>query len=283
MTLMRGRHLGWLIALVVAVTTGGGAGSAPKVAPGTFVWHDLVTDNLTACRTFYGELFGWTFEAGKGVDPDYTIIRHNGLPIGGIVIPRQAATSQWLSYVVVADVDKAVDAFRQSGGQVFRGPLNARGDLRVAAVADAQGAAIGLASRGPIGEMPQGVPDVNRWLWMDYVARDAGPAVEFYTRVFGFTSAVTETRQNVSYYRLSNDRPRAGLFATPWPRETSVWLPYVRVADPAASASRAKELGGTIVQAASPRLRNGSMAIVLDPSGAPLALQKYPFDAGATP
>ena len=59
---------------------------------------------------------------------------------------RRTHSPQWLSYVVVADVDGAVAAFRQAGGQVYRGPLNARNDLRVAAVADPQGAPIGLAN-----------------------------------------------------------------------------------------------------------------------------------------
>ena len=267
----------WVATLVVvtmALTAQSGA--ATRVAPGTFVWHDLVTDNPAAAKAFYGGLFGWTFEPGKGVEPNYTIIRHLGVPVGGIVVPAQPTSPQWLSYVVVADVDRAVQEFTSAGGKTFRGPLNARSDLRVAAVADAQGAAVGLASRGPIDGISDTLPDVNRWLWMDYVARDDAPALDFYTRVFGYASR-PEQKDTVTYYQLSSGRPRAGLFKTPWPRETSLWLPYVRVADPEAAAKRAQELGGLIVQAPAPRVRNGSLAIVLDPGGAPIALQKYPF------
>jgi predicted enzyme related to lactoylglutathione lyase len=267
----------WVAALVVAAlalaTT---SGAASKVAPGTFVWHDLVTDNPTVARKFYAELFGWTFEPGKGVEPDYTIIRHHGVPVGGIVAPKQQTSPQWLSYVVVADVDRAVDAFRQAGGQVYRAPVNARSDLRVAAVADAQGAPIGLASRGPLEGASDTLPEINRWLWMDYVARDEAPALQFYSQVLGYQSQA-EARDTGTYYRLANGRPRAGLFKTPWPRETSIWLPYIRVADPEAAAKRAQELGGLIVQGTAPRVRNGSLAIVLDPGGAPIALQKYPY------
>lgn len=261
------------------------AAVSPSKAPsaGTFVWHDLVTDHPDTCRAFYSALFGWTFEPGKGVDPGYTIIRHEGLPIGGMVVPRQPTSAQWLSYVVVDDVDRAAGMFRDSGGRVFRGPLNVSKDLRVAAVADSQGAPIGLASRGPTFQQPEGIPAVNRWLWMDYVARDADAAVAFYGRAVGFSQQVSAQREGFTYHLLSSDRPRAGLFATPWEREVSVWLPYVRVDDPLAMAARAKELGGTIFLTPSARARNGSMAIVLDPSGAPLALQKFPFDAGVTP
>jgi predicted enzyme related to lactoylglutathione lyase len=267
----------WVVTLLVMTfALAAMSGAASKVAPGTFVWHDLVTDNPAAAKRFYGELFGWTFEPGKGVEPDYTIIRQKGVPVGGLVVPKQQTSPQWLSYVVVSDVDRAVAAFRQAGGQVYRGPLNAHDDLRVAAVADPQGAPIGLANRGPLGGVSDALPDINRWLWMDYVARDEAPALQFYSQVLGYTSQA-ETRETATYYRLANDHPRAGLFKTPWPRETSIWLPYIRVADPEASSKRAQELGGLIVQAPAPRVRNGSLAIVLDPGGAPIGLQKYPF------
>jgi uncharacterized protein len=274
----------WLATLAVVALTVAAVPAALPPTPGAFVWHDLVTDQPDASRAFYSALFGWTFEPARGVDPGYTIIKHQGVPIGGVVVRRgEGEGAEWLSYAVVADVDRAVDAFRTAGGRVFRGPVNARADLRVAAVADAQGAPIGLASHGPEQRDTGAVPPLHRWLWMDYVARDPVAALDFYQRVFGFTGEVAEQRDGFTYYLLSTDRARAGLFASPWDRETSAWLPYVRVESAAATAARAVELGGRLVLAPSPRARNGSLAIVLDPAGAPLALQQYPFAAGVTP
>jgi uncharacterized protein len=283
--------IGIAVLLGVGAAGGGGAAAVQQAPPaaaaaaGQFVWHDLVTDDPAASRAFYGALLGWTFEAGDGIDPGYTMIKHEGRPVGGIVTrPRDgdAAVAQWLAYVVVADVDQATTAFRQAGGRIFRGPLNARKDLRVAVVADAQGAPLGLASRGPVlaDERP---PALHRWLWMEYVARDATAALRFYADAVGFRHEVHEVRQGFTYYLLATDRPQAGLFTSPWDRETSAWLPYVRVADPAAMAARATALGGTVALAPRAEVRNGSLAIVLDPAGAPLALQRYPFDSGVTP
>jgi predicted enzyme related to lactoylglutathione lyase len=251
--------------------------------PGEFVWHDLVTDNPAACRAFYGSLFGWTFEAGEGVDPGYTIIKHDGVPIGGIVFrPRKLEApfiAQWLTYVVVPDLDASVEVFKQQGGQVIRAPRNMRGDLRVAVVADPQGAPLGLASGGPRLDTAT-PPGLHRWLWMDYVARDADAALTFYAKALGFRHEISDTRNNFTYYLLQTDRPRAGLFPSPWTRDTSAWLPYVRVADPAAMATQAAQLGATIALAPQSSVRNASLAIIVDPAGAPLALQKFPFDAG---
>jgi predicted enzyme related to lactoylglutathione lyase len=251
--------------------------------PGEFVWHDLVTDDPSAARVFYGSLFGWTFEAAGGVDPGYTMIKHEGVPIGGIV-PRPRAPdapfiAQWLTYVVVPDLDASLEVFRRQGGQVIRGPRIVRGDLRVAVVADPQGAPIGLASGGPRLEtaLP---PALHRWLWMDYVARDAAAALTFYASAVGFRHDVAGSPGGATYYLLQTDRPRAGLFLSPWVRDTSAWLPYVRVADPVAMAAKAEQLGATIAVAPRAGVRNASLAIIVDPTGAPLALQRFPFDAG---
>jgi predicted enzyme related to lactoylglutathione lyase len=45
-------------------------------------------------------------------------------------------------------------------------------------------------------------------------------------------------------------------------------------------AAAAEELGATIAVAPQASVRNGSLAIIVDPTGAPLALQKFPFDDG---
>jgi predicted enzyme related to lactoylglutathione lyase len=251
--------------------------------PGEFVWHDLVTDNPAAARSFYGSLFGWTFEERKGIDPGYTVIKQDGLSIGGIVWrPRVAGetyVAQWLTYVGVPDVDDSVEVFRQQGGQVIRAPLTPRNGLRVAVVADPQGAPLGLASGVPRLDTAT-PPRLHRWLWMEYVARDVTAALSFYSKAVGFRHEIADTRENFTYYLLQTDRPRAGLFLSPWTRSTSAWLPYVRVADPAAMAARAVELGGTIALAPRPDVRHASLAIIVDPTGAALALQKFPFEQG---
>jgi uncharacterized protein len=50
----------------------------------------------------------------------------------------------------------------------------------------------------------------------------------------------------------------------------------VRVADPSASALRAQRLGGRVLLAPRADVRNGSVALIADPTGAVLALQRWP-------
>ena len=66
----------------------------------------------------------------------------------------------------------------------------------------------------------------------------------------------------------------AGILRNPTDRWSPVWLTYFGVADPAASAARAASLGGKVLLPVSPEVREGTMAVVQDPSGAILVLQK---------
>jgi hypothetical protein len=66
----------------------------------------------------------------------------------------------------------------------------------------------------------------------------------------------------------------------PWEEVQSNWLPYVKVDDPAATAARVEALGGRVLFAPSPEARNGSVALVMDPTGAAFAIQKWPPEGG---
>ena len=79
------------------------------------------------------------------------------------------------------------------------------------------------------------------------------------------------------YHVLRKGRARAGLLPAPPKGVQPTWLAYVLVKDPAALASRAASLGGKVLLAPRPDVRKGTLAIVADPSGAALALQKWPI------
>ena len=182
----------------------------------------------------------------------------------------------------MADVDKAVAGFRGRSGKVLREPGPVGSAATAAVVVDPQGAILGLA-RITKGDPPDAdvVPE-GSFLWMEYVAEDAPGAIAFYKDALGYTAERIDGGATVEYYALKvGDKPRAGLYPTPWKEVRSNWLPYVRVADAAAAAKKAEALGGRILVAPKPEVRNGTLAIVTDPSGAALALQKWPIEEPA--
>ena len=67
---------------------------------------------------------------------------------------------------------------------------------------------------------------------------------------------------------------RAGILKNPSDDAAPVWLTYFGVEDPVSAAARVEALGGKVILPPSPQLRDGTMAVVTDPTGALFALQK---------
>ena len=84
-------------------------------------------------------------------------------------------------------------------------------------------------------------------------------------------------RRGGEYTMLSNGGVyRAGILQNPTDWKPA-WLTHFAVADPAAAAGRVEALGGRVLLAPTPEVREGTVAIVADPSGAILALLKWPL------
>ena len=279
----------WLARVVLGIALGTAAGLSMWLSPvsaattpdaGRFVWRDLMTRDVAAAKRFYTELLGWRFEDTKRNGRGYALARLGSVPVAGIVdvsaIPD--AGPQWISFMSIEDVDKKVALVTANGGQVLLAPRDVATIGRAAVVADPQGAPIGLVTLRR--EVPDPAsPTPSAFFWQEYLARDASRGLDFYKQLAGYESSVSDTQLGLEYHILKKDRSRAGLFQLP-ATVTDVlpnWLPYVLVADPAALAARVPGLGGRILVPASPERRNGSLAVVADPGGAPLALQKFPF------
>jgi predicted enzyme related to lactoylglutathione lyase len=251
--------------------------------PGRFVWHDLMTRDVNAARRFYGGLLGWQFENTKRGDRPYVLARLGADPVAGIVDVSSLpdAAPQWISFMAVPDVEKTVALVRSGGGKVLAEPREVASIARAAVVSDPQGAPLGVAQlhREIRGVVDPTHPVASRFFWQEYLAGDAEKALDFYRRLAGYESAITDARLGVEYHVLRTaTRPRAGLFQLPESSEVlPTWLPYVLVEDPVLVAGRVTGLGGRILVPAAPTLRNGSLVVIADPGGAPLALQKYPF------
>jgi predicted enzyme related to lactoylglutathione lyase len=251
--------------------------SAPLI--GKVIWNDLITEDVDAARRFYGELFGWTFQQAQrpGGRP-YTLARSGKTYVAGLVAVDPPAdgkkVSRWLPYASVADVDAAVAQATAAGASVA---VAAR-DVslgRVAAIVDPEGAVIGFV-RSRIGDPDDTTtaPGAGRVVWTELLANDPAAAARFYGSAVGYQAQTIE-RRGGQYTLLTNSGTnRAGILKNPTAQASPAWLTYFGVDDPAAAASRVEALGGKVILAPSPQLREGTMAVVTDPGGAVLVLQK---------
>jgi predicted enzyme related to lactoylglutathione lyase len=246
---------------------------------GKAIWHDLVTEDPAAAERFYEGLFGWSFEKTTGSGGHaYSVARSGNVWVAGIVAVTPSTEgktfSRWLPYLSVDDVDRAVETSVSAGGTVAATARNVPLG-RVAAIVDREGAVIGLA-RSDIGDPDDSTTAAapGRVIWTELLTNDVAAATEFYRRVVGF-DVRTIKRRGGEYTLLGNNGiDRAGILENPLPDWSPVWLTYFGVKDVDAMAARAEELGGQILVPVSPEIREGTMAVVKDPTGALLVLQK---------
>jgi predicted enzyme related to lactoylglutathione lyase len=258
--------------------------------PGKIVWRDLLTNDPAASQKFYGELFGWEFESiggasGLASDAAYTLIRHNGVMIGGMIdtiaLNGRNDISQWVVLMSVEDIDSAVAKFETAGGTIVAPPtdLARRGTLAV--VRDAEGALLGLLQTKD-GDPADREPELGGFLWDELWTSDVDKAATFFAGLAGLSAETVDAdgdRKAGANYRLmkSGDRPRVGILANPLEGLDPVWVSYLRVGSPAAIAARVADLGGRIIVEAQPRPLGGEVAFVAGPSGAGIALQTWPL------
>ena len=111
-------------------------------------------------------------------------------------------------------------------------------------------------------------------MWTELLANDPQGAARFYHSVFGYETRTID-RRGGKYTLLTHEgKERAGILRNPAEQWDPVWLTYFGVDDPVAASARAESLGGKVMLPASPQVREGTMAVVMDPSGAILVLQK---------
>ena len=161
--------------------------------------------------------------------------------------------AQWISYLSVSNVDSVVDP---------------------------QGAPFGLVRLGRAESTTGWAVGAGRQLPLARLLHEGGRArATLYSNLAGLAATRQARPDLLVQYILtrSGPGPVAGVVPIGGKPIKPNWLPYVRVSDPAAVAARAEQLGGRIVVRASPEIRKGSVAVIVDASGAAVALQKWPF------
>ena len=259
---------------------------------GKIIWHDLLSDTPVESKTFYNELFGWRFEdvalkTGLFQSINYTIIRHNGKLIGGMIDQTRLETkediSQWVVLLSVKDIDAAVTSFTAQGGTVFAPPTDLADRGEIAIVADPQGALLGLLQTKDGDPLDEEEVDVGGFLWNELWTNDVSKATNFYSSVVQYDTEdriINNADNSKQNYRLlkTNNIPRAGFLTNPVEDLSPTWVSYIRVKNAEsldAIVARVEELGGAILLAPQDRAIGGRVALIAGPSGAGIALQTW--------
>jgi uncharacterized protein len=110
-------------------------------------WNEFVTRDYAGARTFFADVFGYTYADMSGDGFDYAMLEVGGETVGGIgSMPPETpehVPPHWRVYFAVDDCDAAVAKATELGGTVLRPPEDMPYG-RWADVADPQGAMFSL-------------------------------------------------------------------------------------------------------------------------------------------
>jgi predicted enzyme related to lactoylglutathione lyase len=259
--------------------------------PGKVIWMELVTPDLLGAQRFYGSLFGWTFKDVSGAQVPYVIAHEDGAPVAAFVQPRTPRSGrrqpQWLPFLATTDVAAVRQKALAHGGSVLSPPRSYpdRGDQAV--LADPQGAVFAVL-HSTSGDPPDELVDPGEWIWAALLTNDPKESSAFYQGLFGYDVQTLPGGGSGGHLLLSSeDYARASVNTLPpgASREHPYWLPFVRVADTAASVAKVKSLGGAVIAEPHRDRSGGMVAVVADPAGTPFGLMEWahePPEPGST-
>jgi len=115
----------------------------------------------------------------------------------------------------------------------------------------------------------------NPFVHIELQTRDIAKAKDFYGRLFDWKLDDLPAPGGGSYTMINvGVGTGGGMFANPDPKVPPHWLAYVGVDDIVASTNKARELGATVVRDVMEVGDYGWMSVIVDPTGAALAMWK---------
>ena len=232
---------------------------------GVIGWHELFTDDVERASLFYAELLGTEIETAQMGDFDYPMLKRDGKTHCGFVRkPDGGPRNHWYPYVVVDDVDAAVERATSLGAELYHGPGEVEGEgIRFAVLGDPQHATFGvLSSPNP--------PASGLFVWDELHATDTQAAKQYYTGLFGWTA--TAAMENYEF--LSAGETQVGGLYADGETPGAYWLTYLTVDDVDAAHEKAKSLGASEIIAPADIPNIGRFSVINDPTGAEVGLYK---------
>ena len=252
--------------------------------PGAPCWVDLATTDQEAAKSFYGGLFGWSYEEmpmDEAGQQRYSMARLDG-SYAAAIYPQQEEQRQmgipphWSVHLSVEDVDDAAGRVSGLGGKLLMEPFDVFESGRMAALSDPTGAAVALWQ--PRNHVGAGVKyEPGAMAWCELISTDPAAATAFYTELLGVQTERQTMEHGVEYTVLmAAGMPAAGLMALPDELRAmqipSHWSVYFQVADVDATVAAVSAAGGAVNMPPTDIATVGRIAFVGDPQGAGVGL-----------
>ncbi|MGW4563373.1 VOC family protein [Streptomyces sp. NPDC004561] len=222
-------------------------------------WVDAQLDDVEAGKRFYGELFGWTFEAAYGSS---VWARLGGESVASMAPKMDGRMpTVWTVSFATPDAEALGRRVVASGGQVIMAPFPV-GDLGVAALAaDPEGAVFGLWQPGTHPGFGRR-HEPGTFVWAELYTPDTAGANVFYGGLFHDALFGAGAEPDFGRAELTD------VFPAEMPPH---FLAHFRVTNLDGALDAVRRLGGR-VQAPPFETSYGRVAVVTDNQGASFAL-----------
>ena len=243
-------------------------------------WADLATTDQDAAKSFYGSLFGWTYQdnpMGEGVT--YSMAQYKDQFVSAIYAQREemgqsGMPPMWSAYVTVDDVDARAAAVAPAGGTLMGEPFDVFDSGRMALVQDPSGAMIAFWQ--PKAHIGAGlIGETGSMVWTELASTDASAAGQFYADVLGWevNKAEMDIGMDYSMVKLNGADVAVGIYqiTDDMPGMPSHWAVYWAVEDCDATVEQAKSMGASAMVEPTD-IPPGRFAVLRDPQGASFAI-----------
>lgn len=250
----------------------------PSGAP---CWIDTDQPDVAAARSFYGELFGWSFADAPPPAPpgSYAVARLGAGDVGGLAGVANGG-ARWTVYVAVADLSATLSRVEALDGRVAAGPDDAGPAGRSARLVDPGGAELGLWEPGrrrgaDVVDLP------GTWTVPVLRASEVAVSLTFYELLFGWRGEPVDGVGDgpaVTAFHLPGYGERRGtgddavaLLVHAVEGEHAGWYPSLVADDLGGTVERAGRLGVAVVGQVM-AVPGGPRLVLRDPQGALFAL-----------
>jgi predicted enzyme related to lactoylglutathione lyase len=247
-------------------------------APGTPIWVDLGTPDLKSAKKFYEGLFGWT--STVATEPEaggYTTFSKNGKPVAAVgPLQNEGQPPAWTTYILTDDSQAVAAKVDKAGGKVLLAPMDVLRYGRMAVFTDQAGAVFATWQPGTMAGAEL-FNEPGSLAWSELITPDPDGSKAFYGDVFDWTPDDNPGAPGAYTIWRLDGKPVGGMMPMTgdmWPADLPAhWMAYFAVADPDASAAKAKELGG-LVSVPPTDTPAGRFAVLGDPAGAYFSIIK---------
>lgn len=251
--------------------------SRKHYASGEPCWADLQTRDVAAAKTFYGQVFGWTFKdlpTPDGRSYAQAFVKDQLVVVIAPQNPRQEAAGthgQWNIYLSATDTDEIAEDAVHAGGKLQFGPEPVADTGVLAFIEPPGGGTTGIWQAGThTGSHLFNEP--GALAWAELLTPEPQAAVAFFQQLF--RHEVTEYPQDDggSYSTLMVNGDEVAGVVPADEGDDAGWQIYFGVADLRAAAEAAVEAGGELLVEPEDKPETGSLATIRDPQGGVLSL-----------